>query len=55
VERILGNMVIYISLVFRPWLLVRIAREHMEAAETLKGVNEDLRSTLHTTPCKQGK
>jgi hypothetical protein len=57
-ERILENAVIYFSLVFRPQVLVRIAREYLQAADMLKGVNKDvrqLRTTLQTTPCKQDK
>jgi hypothetical protein len=41
-EGMLGKIVIYLSLVFRPRLLVRIAREHLEGTEMVKAMSEEL-------------
>jgi hypothetical protein len=49
-QRILENIVIYLSLVFRPRVLVKIARERLavsgQLAEALKSATE-LSQTMH--------
>jgi len=41
--RIIENIVIYLSLVFRPRVLVRMAREYLRGVEVLKKSNEAMR------------
>ena len=57
-KAVVENIAIYISLVFRPSRLVRIAREYLEAAQKLKELNviaREIKSNLQNHSCKQGK
>jgi hypothetical protein len=36
------NIIIYFSLVFRPCVLVRMSREHLDATQQIKKMREDI-------------
>jgi hypothetical protein len=56
--KMLESAIIYFCLVFRPRLLVKIAREYLEGSKILEDMNDDVKQfnqNLQSRSCKQDR